>query len=108
MNLEDFTKQDSIILNIQRACAASIDLAMHVVSERKLGIPKTSREAFDLLYKANIIEINLAQSLMNIVGFRNIAVHDDKALNLDVLQVILDKHIHDFTTFTTIILQLEK
>ena len=27
-NLTDYTKQDSIILNIQRACEASIDLAM--------------------------------------------------------------------------------
>lgn len=44
-NLTDFTKQDSIILNIQRACEASIDLAMHIVSNRKLGVPKASREA---------------------------------------------------------------
>lgn len=36
-NLSDVTKQDSIILNIQRACEACIDLAMHIVSERKLG-----------------------------------------------------------------------
>ncbi|MBT2730498.1 nucleotidyltransferase domain-containing protein [Bacillus sp. ISL-75] len=28
-NLKDYTKQDSIILNIQRACEACIDLAMH-------------------------------------------------------------------------------
>jgi len=33
-NLKDFTKQDSIILNIQRACETSIDLAMHIVSEK--------------------------------------------------------------------------
>ncbi|MDQ0178297.1 uncharacterized protein YutE (UPF0331/DUF86 family) [Bacillus chungangensis] len=31
-NLQDYTKQDSIVLNIQRACQASIDLAMHIVS----------------------------------------------------------------------------
>lgn len=31
-NLSDFTKQDSIILNLQRACEASIDLAMHIVA----------------------------------------------------------------------------
>lgn len=37
LNLENYTKQDSIILNIQRACEASIDVAMHVVAERKLG-----------------------------------------------------------------------
>lgn len=30
-SLKDYTKQDSIILNIQRACEASIDLAMHIV-----------------------------------------------------------------------------
>src|SRR5690625_7583252 len=88
-NLTDFTKQDSIILNIQRACEASIDLAMHLVSEHKLGIPKTSREAFEILQKSNIIELNLAQSLMNMVGFSNIAIHDYQALKLYILQTIL-------------------
>ena len=33
-NSKDFTKQDSIILNIQRACEASIDLAMNIISEK--------------------------------------------------------------------------
>ena len=31
-HLKNFTKQDSIILNLQRACEASIDLAMHIVA----------------------------------------------------------------------------
>ena len=31
-NLNDYTRQDSIILNIQRACEATIDLAMHIVA----------------------------------------------------------------------------
>ncbi|NNU91727.1 DUF86 domain-containing protein [Geobacillus sp. NFOSA3] len=52
-NLQNYTKQDSIILNIQRACEASIDIAMHIVAEKKLGIPQTSRDAFELLYKYN-------------------------------------------------------
>lgn len=106
-NLTDFTKQDSIVLNIQRACEASIDLAMHVVSERKLGIPKTSREAFKLLQEAGLIEADLAKTLMNMVGFRNIAVHDYQALELDILESILDKHINDFKQFTKVFLQLE-
>lgn len=62
-NLTDFTKQDSIILNIQRACEASIDIAMHLVSERKLGVPKSSRESFKLLHDAGIIEEALAKTL---------------------------------------------
>ncbi len=31
-NLDDYTKQDSIILNIQRVCEAIIDLAIHIVA----------------------------------------------------------------------------
>lgn len=106
-NLKDFTKQDSIILNIQRACEASIDLAMHIVSERKLGVPKASREGFKLLQEAHIIDSSLAKTLMNMVGFRNIAVHDYQALKIDILEAILDKHIDDFKQFTKVVLQLE-
>lgn len=106
-NLKDFTKQDSIILNIQRACEASIDLAMHIVSERKLGVPKASREGFKLLEEAGVIDSTLAKTLMNMVGFRNIAVHDYQALDLEILKAILEKHINDFKDFTKIILQIE-
>lgn len=106
-NLKDFTKQDSIILNIQRACEASIDLAMHIVSERKLGVPKASREGFKLLEEADVIDSSLAKTLMNMVGFRNIAVHDYQALDIEILEAILKKHIDDFKTFTKIILQIE-
>ena len=92
------TKQDSIILNIQRACEASIDLAMHIVKERKLGVPKTSR--------AKLIDVNLANSLMNMVVFRNIAVHDYQALNIDI-EALLKKHIDDFKRLTKIIMNLK-
>src|SRR5690625_2499324 len=107
-NLSDFTKQDSIILNVQRACEASIDLAMHLVSKHKLGLPKTSREAFELLQNENMIEASLATPLMNMVGFRNIAVHDYQKLNIDILQSIIEKHVSDFLLFTKVILQLEQ
>lgn len=37
---EDITRQDAIILNLQRACQAAIDLAMHVVRIHGLGPPQ--------------------------------------------------------------------
>ena len=103
-NLMDFTKQDSIILNIQRACEASIDLAMHIVSDLKLGLPKTSREAFKLLEENNIINHALAKTLMNMVGFRNIAVHVYQTIELNILQAIIENHLNDFKIFTAEIL----
>lgn len=103
-NLKDYTKQDSIILNIQRACESSIDLAMHIVAEQRLGLPQTSRDAFDILQTHSIIDENIAKRLKAMVGFRNIAVHDYQTLNLDILEKIVDNHLGDFTDYTKQIL----
>ncbi|MBB4073842.1 uncharacterized protein YutE (UPF0331/DUF86 family) [Anoxybacillus voinovskiensis] len=99
-HLENYTKQDSIVLNLQRACEASIDLAMHIVAQKKLGLPQTSRDAFTLLEQHGIISSSLSQKMKAMVGFRNIAVHDYQELNLTILQKILDDHLTDFTEFT--------
>ncbi|WP_347552930.1 DUF86 domain-containing protein (plasmid) [Pseudalkalibacillus hwajinpoensis] len=99
-NLSNFTKQDSIILNLQRACEASIDLAMHIVAEKKLGLPQNSRDAFTFLENEEVISSPLSQKMKAMVGFRNIAVHDYQEVNLVILQKILEDHLIDFMEFT--------
>ncbi|HBE81115.1 MAG TPA: hypothetical protein DDW65_25495 [Firmicutes bacterium] len=105
-NLRHQTKQDSIILNLQRACEAAIDLAMHLVSERKLGIPQNSRDAFELLFQNQIITEKLAIRLKAMVGFRNIVIHDYQAVQLEILQKIIELHLNDFANFIEIVLKL--
>lgn len=95
-NLNDYTKQDSIVLNIQRACEASIDLAMHVISEKKLGVPQSSRDGFEVLNKNNLIDDKLTKNLKAMVGFRNIAVHDYKKIEVKIVQIIIERHLEDF------------
>jgi uncharacterized protein YutE (UPF0331/DUF86 family) len=107
-NLQNYTKQDSIILNIQRACEAAIDLAMHLVAEGKLGLPQNSRDAFALLQAEGMIDKQLAQRLQAMVGFRNIAVHDYQAVNLVILQAIIDKHLADLAVFADIVLSWQR
>jgi uncharacterized protein YutE (UPF0331/DUF86 family) len=65
---ENQTRQDAIVLNIQRACEAAIDLAMHVVRREHLGIPQETREAFELLRRAAIIDDTRAKRLSAMVG----------------------------------------
>ncbi|WP_315071618.1 type VII toxin-antitoxin system HepT family RNase toxin [uncultured Clostridium sp.] len=98
-NINDYTKQDSIILNIQRACEAAIDLAMHIVSEKKLGVPQNSRDSFEALKDNNIINDGLNKKMKAMVGFRNIAVHDYRAINLKVVQIIIEEHLKDFEDY---------
>lgn len=101
----NFTRQDSIILNLQRACEASIDLAMHLVRVRKLGIPQESRDAFDFLFEAGIVDARLKDRLKAMVGFRNVAVHDYRKLNLAVVRSIVETRLGDFREFAQSILQ---
>jgi len=100
----DITRQDAIILNLQRACEVSIDAAMHLVRKHQAGIPRQSREAFVLLAEAKIIDESLSIKLQAMVGFRNIAVHEYTKLNLDILRAILDGRLSDFRAFVAVLL----
>lgn len=107
-NLNDYTKQDSIVLNLQRACEACLDMAMYVVSTRKLGVPQVKREAFELLYKNNLIDKEMYINMKNMVGFRNIAIHDYKNIDDEVLIDILDNHLEELRSFSKAMLNLFK
>lgn len=96
---ENLTKQDAILLNLQRACESAIDLAMHLVRLERLGVPQETREAFALLAGAGVIDADLAERLQKMVGFRNIAVHDYERLNLQVARAILVGRLVDFERF---------
>jgi len=98
-NLVDYTKQDSIILNLQRAIEAAIDSAMRIVRIKKLGIPQTSRDAFSMLKDAKMLREGLGINLMSMVGFRNIAVHDYQNLNLGILKEIIEVRLIDIKEF---------
>jgi uncharacterized protein YutE (UPF0331/DUF86 family) len=98
--LADPTRQDSILLNLQRACEASIDLAMHVVRKRRLGLPQESREAFDLLERADLLPPDLARAMRAMVGFRNVAVHSYRELDLAIVRSIIRERLADFEAFT--------
>lgn len=104
--LNNFTKQDSIILNLQRACEAAIDLAMHVVRVKKLGIPQESRDAFMLLAAQGILEQTLAERLGAMVGFRNVAIHDYRKLNLEIVRGILVDRLEEFRKFTRVMTEV--
>ena len=99
------TKQDAIVLNLQRACETAIDLAMYVVNQRRLGVPQESRDAFTLLHTAGILLPDLATRMQKMVGFRNVAVHEYTRLNLEIVQAIITKQLNAFRTFASTIVK---
>lgn len=97
INLYD--AQDVIVLNLQRACKAAIDLAMHIVRLQGLGLPKDSKSAFDLLECAREISTPFADHFKKMIGFRNIAVHDYRQIDWAIVGNIIETHCDDLAMF---------
>ena len=97
--LRNQTHQDAIVLNIERACQAAIDMAMRLAAKERLGVPQSSAEGFDLLARAGKISVDLAERLRAMTGFRNIAVHEYQSLNLDILRGVVESGGKDLRRF---------
>ena len=95
LNLINLTKQDSIILNIQRLCEVGIELGVHVIRINKYGIPQSSKEIFQILEKNNVVSKELSKKLQEVVGFRNVAIHDYQTIDLGILQKIVENNLED-------------
>lgn len=104
--LTNLTKQDAILLNLQRAYNTSIFLANYIVHKRNLCFPQNTLNVFQLLEKNKFIDPALSKNLQSMVGFRNIAVHDYTELNLEIIKAIIEKRLEDFRLFCKAILKM--
>jgi uncharacterized protein YutE (UPF0331/DUF86 family) len=101
----NFTQQDALLLNLQRACEAAIDGAMHLVRIDRLGLPNDSRQAFTLLLQAGKLPVELARNLEAMVGFRNVAVHNYRELDLNIVRAIITHRLADLKAFAGLMIQ---
>lgn len=103
---QDFLKQDAIAMNLQRACELSIDIANHLIKIRKLGLPQDSRDSFELLQRAGLIDERMMHNLQAMVGFRNILVHEYRKLDLNIMMKIIESHMRDLLDFANVALEV--
>ena len=90
-----YNLQDAAILNVIRACDAAIDLANMLIRRRRLGIPGESRESFAILAREKAIPVELGERLQRMVGFRNVAVHQDRDLDIEIVEAVITRHLDD-------------
>lgn len=107
-NLEDYRKMDAIVLNLQRACEMATDIAMYIVTSRKLGIPQTKKEAYEKLYENKLISEDMCSKMKRMVGFRNIAIHEYKKIDEDILKDVIENHLIDIKEFAREMINLKR
>ena len=78
----NFTRQDAILLNLQRACEACIDMANRMIKLRRLGYPKESKDSFEIRSRAMVLDRPNSMTMQAMVGFRNVAVYQYRSSTL--------------------------
>lgn len=99
-----YNLQDAAVLNVIRACDTAIDLANMLIRRRRLGIPNESRESFAILSREKAIPVDLGDRLQKMVGFRNIAVHQYRDLDIDIVEAVIARELDDLLGFAQMIL----
>jgi len=103
--LDDIDVQDITVLNLQRAIQAAIDLAAHIIADEGYGLPESLRDHFVLLVSNKVIPNNLGEKLQAMVGFRNIAVHEYRSIDTDILKGIVNERLVDLESFYKTVLK---
>jgi len=92
---------------LQVAIQSALDVASHIVSDERLGEPETHRELFALLARAGKIPAELAATLQDMAGFRNVIVHGYQDVDLAVVEDVLRNHLDDLLAFVAAIRRRE-
>jgi uncharacterized protein YutE (UPF0331/DUF86 family) len=100
---QDIREQRFVEHTLQLAVQAALDVASHVVSDERLGEPRTNRELFSLLERGGWISADLAATPRDMVGFRNILVHGYDTVDLGIVEDVLRNHLGDLLDFAAVI-----
>jgi uncharacterized protein YutE (UPF0331/DUF86 family) len=99
----DIREERFVAHTLQIAIQAALDIAAHIVSDARLGEPRTNRELFDLLHRNHWLSSELTETLRKMVGFRNIVVHGYQGVDPRIVRDIVEHRLDDLLAFTAAI-----
>lgn len=95
----DWRTQRIVERTFQMSIETCIDVANHVIADRKLRVPATYAETFDVLAEAGMLDPALRSVMVRMCGFRNLIVHDYARLEPARVIQVLREGLPDFEAF---------
>ena len=96
---QDWKTQRIVERTLHLAIETCMDVADHVVADRRLRVPETGAESFEILAEAGLLPTTLGTALALMVGFRNILVHDYTRLDPAIVIRVLRTDVNDLGRF---------
>lgn len=103
--LDEWIVRDVVVLNLQRAAQACLDLANHLILANSWELPRSARHSIEILRDAGVISPAQSDPMVGVMGFRNIAVHDYTTLDPAIVDAIVAKHLVDLERFVDAVLE---
>jgi len=101
----DWKTQRIVERTLHLTIEACMDLADHIVADRRLRVPDTGGATFEILAEAEVLSPDLGKALARMVGFRNILVHDYARLDPTIVLQVLRTDITDIERFRDAVLR---
>jgi len=102
----DWRTQRIVERTLHLAIELCLDLADHVVADRRLRVPESGADAFRVLSEGSLLPDDLGRALGQMVGFRNILVHDYARLDPAIVLKVLRTDVQDLRRFRDFVVQL--
>jgi uncharacterized protein YutE (UPF0331/DUF86 family) len=97
--LADWRTQRIVERTLQMAIEVCLDVASHIVADRRLRAPSTYAETFEILVQAGLLSPDLGRVMVEMTGFRNVIIHEYTRIDAEVVIRVLRKHLEDFRRF---------
>lgn len=100
---QDWKTQRIVERTLHLAIEICMDVADHIVADRRLRVPETGAESFEILADADLLPKDLGRALALMVGFRNILVHDYTKLDPRIVIRVLRTDLEDLERFRDVV-----
>ena len=102
----DWKTQRIVERTLQIMIETCVDIAGHIIADRKYRIPKTYADSFRVLYEKEVLKKELFDKMEKMAKFRNIVVHHYDKVDAEIIVGILEKNLKDFIAYKDAILKI--
>lgn len=98
-NFDDIDAADIVALNLERAIQSVIDSCNIIVADMKYQLPNSFKKTADILCENRWISPEMAATIKQMIGFRNLIVHEHKEIDRQILIRAATQGIKDLYEF---------